>query len=83
MLYVDEIETIWIGTYKNGLAYHYEGQTTFGNAALGDVCTIVEDGKGDYWCGATTMELCATIQPCGSIKQYGSGQYNFGSDIVV
>lgn len=82
-LYVDEIGTIWIGTYKNGLAYHYEGQTTFGNAALGDVCTIVEDGKGDYWCGTNDNGIVRYNPACGSIKQYGSGQYNFGSDIVV
>lgn len=82
-IYIDDLGTIWVGSYKNGLAFHYEGQTTFGSVDLGDVCTIAEDAQGNYWCGTNDSGIVSYSPATGGMTHYSSGQSSLGSDIVV
>ncbi|MCH4147072.1 MAG: response regulator [Prevotella sp.] len=82
-LYLDDWGTVWIGTYKCGVAYHYEGQTTFEGLPLGDVCTITQDDDGNYWCGTNDKGLIFLSKNRQIKREYKSSASHLGSDIIV
>jgi len=82
-LYLDNMGILWVGTYKNGLAFHYEGQTTFANIPIGDVCTIAESDNGDLWCGMNDSGIIQYSPATGQTRHYEMSSTHLGSDIVV
>ena len=50
-LYSDKNGVMWLGTYKSGLSYIYDGKNIFAQTPLEDVTTILEDDSGFLWCG--------------------------------
>jgi signal transduction histidine kinase/DNA-binding response OmpR family regulator/streptogramin lyase len=50
-LYSDNTGVMWLGTYKSGLSFIYDGKNTFAQTPLEDVTTILEDNAGILWCG--------------------------------
>jgi signal transduction histidine kinase/ligand-binding sensor domain-containing protein/DNA-binding response OmpR family regulator len=82
-LHYDDLGCMWIGSYKCGLAYHYEGQTTFGIHPLGDVCTITEDRQGNWWCGTNDSGLMVYNVATGSVRNIPMAATHLGSNIIV
>ena len=50
-VYVDDEGAIWVGSYKNGVAYYSPAAQKFTTIPLGDICTITQDLNGNLWCG--------------------------------
>ena len=50
-LHCDNNGVMWLGTYKSGLSFIYDGKNTFAQTSLEDVTTILEDHAGILWCG--------------------------------
>ncbi len=82
-LYIDRDGTVWIGTYKNGVAYYSPKQSLYATISLGDVCTLTQDLNGNYWCGTNESGIiCMNPQ---SKQQYAvrSEKTKLGSDVIV
>lgn len=50
-VYIDNFGAVWVGSYKNGVAYYSPSSSKFNTIPLGDVCTITQDLAGNLWCG--------------------------------
>lgn len=50
-VYIDNFGAVWVGSYKNGVAYYSPSSSKFNSIPLGDVCTITQDLAGNLWCG--------------------------------
>lgn len=45
-VYVDDLGITWVGTYRLGLAFCFNGQRRLGLLPLGDVCSVTQDHSG-------------------------------------
>ena len=50
-LYIDNNGVLWVGTYKSGLSFMYDGKNAFTLTPMDDVTTLQEDASGMLWCG--------------------------------
>lgn len=50
-VYVDDLGITWVGTYRLGLAFCFNGQRRLGLLPLGDVCSMTQDHSGLLWMG--------------------------------
>ncbi|HEY9542803.1 hybrid sensor histidine kinase/response regulator transcription factor [Prevotella sp.] len=82
-LYVDNLNALWLGCYKNGVAYYSPASSRFSTVTLGDVCTIVEDRSGNYWCGTNDRGIVVYNPVTGIVRRYGMAQTGLGSDVVI
>lgn len=82
-IYIDKSDAAWIGTYKNGIAYYSPSLSHYPTVALGDICTIVADSKGNYWCGTNDSGLLCYNPITGQSHKYGRHQTGLSSDVVV
>ena len=53
-LFFDQVGTVWIATYKNGVNQYKEGMASIRHLDLGDINTVSEDLHGNYWIGSNT-----------------------------
>lgn len=74
---------LWLGSYKNGAAYCSTADARFKLIALGDVCSIVEDQRGNLWCGTNDCGIVAYNLTTGSIRSFRSNETGLGNDIVI
>lgn len=56
-LYLDNRNTAWIGTYKNGLNQYIPGVSSLKSIELGDITTTCEDKYGNYWLGTNDVGI--------------------------
>ncbi len=82
-LYIDNAGALWVGGYKNGMAYHSANISKFVTVYIGDVCTITEDKQGNYWCGTNDAGIICYNPVTGVRRQYMQGETGLGSDVVV
>lgn len=82
-VYIDRNQAVWIGTYKNGVAYNSPSFTKFNTIDLGDVCTITQDKLGNYWCGTNDAGIVCYNPKTGLRINYGMAQTGLSSNIVV
>ncbi len=82
-IYIDNRDDIWIGSYKNGVAYFSPSLTRFSTLPLGDICTISQDGAGLLWCGTNDHGILSCNPLTGLVQRYGAQQTGLGSDVVV
>lgn len=82
-VYIDKGQSVWIGTYKNGLAYYSPSFTKFSTIDLGDICTITQDKLGNYWCGTNDSGIICYNPNTGMRIHYGMAQTGLKSDVVV
>ena len=82
-VYVDDDGAIWIGSYKNGVAYYSPGSRKFYTIPLGDVCTITQDLKGNLWCGTNDGGIVCYSLLTGQTQRFGQAQTGLTSDAVV
>lgn len=82
-LFLDNNGALWIGTYKNGVAFYSAENSKFSTIFLGDVCTIVEDNFGNLWCGTNNAGIIVYNPVTGTKRSYRSGETGLGSDAVI
>lgn len=82
-LMADDNGAIWIGTYKNGVGYYWNGVRIFRTLALGDVCTMVEDSDGSVWCGTNDSGIVRYDPATGEKRQFRQAETHLLTDVVV
>lgn len=82
-VYVDDDGAIWIGSYKNGVAYYSPNSRKFYTIPLGDICTITQDLKGNLWCGTNDGGIICYSPVTGQSWRFGQAQTGLTSDVVV
>lgn len=82
-LYIDRNDAVWIGTYKNGIAYYSPSLSHYPTIMLGDICTIVTDRKGNYWCGTNDNGLLCYNPTTGVTRNFHRRETGLTSDVVV
>ena len=56
-LYMDNRNSVWIGTYKNGVNQYIPGVSSLKSVELGDITTTCEDKYGNYWLGTNDIGI--------------------------
>ena len=56
-IYQDNNNTVWIGTYKNGVDQYIPGVSSLKSLELGDITTACEDKYGNYWLGTNDVGI--------------------------
>ena len=56
-LYLDNRNTVWIGSYKNGVNQYIPGVSSLKSVELGDITTTCEDKYGNYWLGTNDIGI--------------------------
>lgn len=82
-LYLDKSGAVWVGTYKNGVAYYSPSLSLYSTVPLGDICTMIQDNNGLYWCGTNDHGIVCYNPLTGGSRIYGKAQTHLGSDVVV
>ena len=82
-LYVDSLGALWIGTYKNGIAYYSPSEQKFETIYLGDICTITQDAAGLLWCGSNDSGIITYNPITGDKQTIDKSQSGLGSNTVV
>ena len=82
-VYVDDEDGVWIGSYKNGVAYYSPSSTKFYTVPLGDICTITQDLLGNLWCGTNDSGIVCYNPLTGQTWRFGRAQTGLTSDVVV
>ena len=82
-VYIDDYGAVWIGSYKNGVAYHSPSSSKFYTIPLGDICTITQDLIGNLWCGSNDHGIVCYNPITGQSLIYGQAQTGLKSDVIV
>lgn len=82
-IYVDPSGAVWIGTYKNGVAYYSPTISHYPTLTLGDVCAVTQDRAGRYWCGTNDAGIVCFDPTTQVTTRYTMAQTGLGSDVVV
>lgn len=82
-VYVDEEGAIWVGSYKNGVAYYSPDAQKFTTIPLGDVCTITQDLNGNLWCGTNDSGIICYSPLTGQSWRFSQAETGLASDIIV
>lgn len=82
-IFIDDNSTVWIGTYKNGVAYYSNYIKKFQLLPLGDITSMAQDKKGLIWCGSNDNGILCYNPLTNQIKHYGRKEDKLQSDIIV
>ena len=82
-VYVDDEGAIWVGSYKNGVAYYSPDAQKFTTIPLGDVCTITQDLNGNLWCGTNDSGIVCYSPLTGQSWRFSQAETGLASDIIV
>jgi signal transduction histidine kinase/ligand-binding sensor domain-containing protein/DNA-binding response OmpR family regulator len=82
-IFIDNNYTVWIGTYKNGVAYYSDYIKKFQLLALGDITSMSQDKSGLIWCGSNDNGILSYNPITNETKHYGREKNKLQSDIIV
>ena len=82
-VYVDDEGAIWVGSYKNGVAYYSPDAQKFTTIPLGDVCTITQNLNGNLWCGTNDSGIICYSPLTGQSWRFSQAETGLASDIIV
>ncbi len=82
-IYIDNDDAVWIGTYKNGIAYYSPSLSHYPTIMLGDICTIAIDRDNNYWCGTNDNGLLCYNPSTGTTRNFHKQQTGLLTDVVV
>ncbi len=82
-LYGDNCGVMWVGTYKSGLSFIYDGKNTFTQTPLEDITTILEDNSGIIWCGTDCNGIIRYDPETGEHTNIRTAQNKLLSDLMV
>lgn len=82
-LYTAPNGAVWIGMFKNGLAYHSPTYNRFSTIEIGDVCTITEDNNGILWCGSNDEGIVTYDIKTKNTRTINMQESGLGSNTIV
>ncbi len=82
-IYIDKNDAVWIGTYKNGIAYYSPSLSHYPTITLGDICTITADRDNNYWCGTNDNGLLCYNPATGTVRNFHKRETGLMTDVVV
>jgi signal transduction histidine kinase/ligand-binding sensor domain-containing protein/DNA-binding response OmpR family regulator len=82
-LYCDNNGVMWLGTYKSGLSFIYDGKNTFAHTDLEDITTIQEDNAGYLWFGSDGKGIIRYNPETGKRQDFRMDRNKLLSDIVI
>ncbi|MBR3455236.1 MAG: response regulator [Bacteroidaceae bacterium] len=83
-LMIDANNALWVGTYKNGIAYNWMGMSLFQLWDIGDVCSITKDeATGNYWCGTNDAGIVCYNPTTRQTQRFTMSETHLQSDVVV
>lgn len=82
-LYVDSLGALWLGSYKNGLAYYSQSENRFETIDLGDICTITQDFNGLLWCGSNDNGIVTYDLVTKNIRRIDKSESGLGTNTIV
>lgn len=82
-IYIDKDDAVWIGTYKNGMAYYSPSLSHYPTITLGDICTIAADRDNNYWCGTNDNGLLCYNPATATVRNFHRQQTGLMTDVVV
>ena len=56
-IYQDNRNTVWIGSYKNGVNQYIPGVSSLKSVELGDITSVFDDKNGNYWLGTNDVGI--------------------------
>jgi len=76
--------SMWIGTYKNGINQYVPGLSSLKSVELGDVTTVCEDKRGNYWVGTNDAGIYIYNPRTGEVlNHFTKDNSGLVSNIVV
>ena len=84
-LYLDDNNTMWVGSAKLGIAFTDMNSPSFNLVSTGDyedVSALMEDGKGNLWMGFDGNGIVMKA-PSGAMTHYTAVRGQMPSDIVT
>lgn len=76
--------SVWIGSYKNGVNQYVPGLSSLKNVEIGDVTTVCEDKRGNYWVGTNDNGFYIYNPKTGEIlNHYTKDNCGLVSNIIV
>lgn len=82
-VYVDQMQNVWLGTYKNGVLAYSPTSSRFTTIHLGDVCSITQDRQGMLWCGTNESGIVSYDLRTGEQRTFSKAVTGLGTDVVV
>ena len=82
-IYIDNLGSVWLGAYKNGVGFYSPHSSLFSTIYLGDICTIGEDKNGVLWCGTNDKGIVAYNRVTGTVQNFSSSITGLGSEVIV
>ena len=82
-VYIDSHNALWVGTYKNGVAYFSPSSTRFSTIPLGDICAIAQDKTGNLWCGTNDKGIVCYNPKTGQSQHFTTKETGLKTDVVV
>lgn len=82
-IFIDNNSTVWVGTYKNGVAYYSDLIKRFKLLPLGDVTSMAQTKDGTIWCGTNDNGIIAYNPITGVTRNYGMNESKLLSNIIV
>ena len=82
-IFLDDHGAVWLGTYKNGVAYYSPTLSLYPTLPLGDICTMVQDRMGNYWLGTNDKSIVCYNPATGTHLLYNKEQTHLGSNVIV
>ncbi len=82
-IFIEQNGAVWIGTYKNGVAYYSPKLSIYATIPLGDVCTMIQNNDGTYWCGTNESGIVRFNPKTKKKELLRSDNTKLGSDVIV
>lgn len=82
-IFIEQNDAVWIGTYKNGVAFYSPTSSIYATIPLGDVCTMIQSEDGTYWCGTNECGIVRFNPKTQKKDLLRSDKTKLGSDVVV
>ncbi len=82
-IYIDRQDNVWIGSYKNGVAFFSPSLSRFNTLPVGDICSVSQGTGGLLWCGTNDKGILSVNPFTGLTQTYGKAQTGLLSDVVV
>ena len=82
-LYADPFNGLWIGSYKNGIAYYSPSDIKFDLIDLGDICSITQGDNGLLWCSSNDSGIITYDLKTKATRTISDKESGLGSNTVV
>jgi len=83
ILYLDQLNRVWIGTYMNGVNLYTSSLSGFQNLELGNINTVCADKQGYWWLGTNDKGIIRYDPKTQEQTVYDKAGYGLRSNTMV